>query len=832
MIRLLFRVAPRIGDWRLDPSSDRSKTVGLQPLSSLRAFSPRVVVSGGWLRPRLDDHGGMTALLDDSTVSVAATAPISPSAVRRCAVGPAAAVVRRSWPPADHLARVVESVVLGRRGRDDHVGQRPIGTLFAELRQRRRGARPVLPRHALLDRGVRRVRALDPAPSALAVGVAGRRNRGAGRPARRSPLRNPGGSRLRGASAHHFLATEARSYAIGTAIAVWITVYFVGLLRRRESRLRPWLVLGADRRAGELPVPVPGAARGRLGAVDHRLVVGIVGIWALRWRWAQLARVTAVVAAPIALLAYSERHQVAFLAKRGYAHPGERARRRSGSAARRGGIGSRSSAGRSSCSASAIVIARTVRRSPDRRAREPQLRSRGAAARSRLARASRPRCCWSATTVSPMYNIRYLSFCTPAAALLIAFGVVAAGRLAPAPCCASRRAARRRARGDPALAARRASLTVALVLLAALPSPCFRATWLSADRSPKNGGSDWRQTAEYVAGASPAGRRRRLRPDHEAVAATRARLPDCIRSSSPAVTVPEVLTPYYRRAAHLGPDGARSRRSAPSWHRRRVGVGRRTAHRNGVPEDIEDLTDARLSRVVSTHLVHRLVVYQLQKESAVSESIVVVLPTYNERENLEGMVRRLRAQRAGCRPPDRRRRVARRHGRARAGAGGIRLRRSTCCSGRPKQGLGAAYLAGFAWALERGAEVIVECDADGSHQPEELPRLLAALPGHDLVVGSRWVRGGRIVNWPLSRRAAVARRQPVRAHAAAAARAGRDRRVPGLPCRRAARHRTRAGRQPGLLLSDRDAVARRTRGTAGRRGADHLRRARARASRR
>ena len=134
-----------------------------------------------------------------------------------------------------------------------------------------------------------------------------------------------------------------------------------------------------------------------------------------------------------------------------------------------------------------------------------------------------------------------------------------------------------------------------------------------------------------------------------------------------------------------------------------------------------------------------------------SESIVVVLPTYNERENLEGMIHRLRSSvpDAGVLivddgSPDGTGELARE-----LAASDPRvhlLQRSA------KEGLGAAYLAGFAWALDRGAEVVVECDADGSHQPEELPRLLAALPEHDVVVGSRWVRGGRVVNWPLSRR--------------------------------------------------------------------------------
>jgi dolichol-phosphate mannosyltransferase len=68
-----------------------------------------------------------------------------------------------------------------------------------------------------------------------------------------------------------------------------------------------------------------------------------------------------------------------------------------------------------------------------------------------------------------------------------------------------------------------------------------------------------------------------------------------------------------------------------------------------------------------------------------------------------------------------------------------------------KEGLGAAYLAGFSWALQQGYDVVVEMDADGSHQPEQLPRLLEALRDADLVLGSRWVEGGGTENWPKSR---------------------------------------------------------------------------------
>ncbi len=68
-----------------------------------------------------------------------------------------------------------------------------------------------------------------------------------------------------------------------------------------------------------------------------------------------------------------------------------------------------------------------------------------------------------------------------------------------------------------------------------------------------------------------------------------------------------------------------------------------------------------------------------------------------------------------------------------------------------KAGLGAAYIAGFRWGRERGYDVLVEMDADGSHQPEELPRLLAALRTADVVLGSRWIPGGEVRNWPWTR---------------------------------------------------------------------------------
>jgi len=70
-----------------------------------------------------------------------------------------------------------------------------------------------------------------------------------------------------------------------------------------------------------------------------------------------------------------------------------------------------------------------------------------------------------------------------------------------------------------------------------------------------------------------------------------------------------------------------------------------------------------------------------------------------------------------------------------------------------KQGLGVAYLAGFRWGLDAGYDVLVEMDADGSHRAVDLPRLLSALDHADCVIGSRWVPGGQVVNWPRSREA-------------------------------------------------------------------------------
>ena len=132
--------------------------------------------------------------------------------------------------------------------------------------------------------------------------------------------------------------------------------------------------------------------------------------------------------------------------------------------------------------------------------------------------------------------------------------------------------------------------------------------------------------------------------------------------------------------------------------------------------------------------------------------IVVLIPTYNERENISPIVSRLRAAVPEAdvlilddNSPDGTGVVA--DGLA-AADGQVRVLHR-----KNKEGLGAAYLAGFAWALERGYDVLVEMDADGSHQPEQLPSLLMALADADVVLGSRWAPGGSVVNWPIHRKA-------------------------------------------------------------------------------
>jgi len=130
--------------------------------------------------------------------------------------------------------------------------------------------------------------------------------------------------------------------------------------------------------------------------------------------------------------------------------------------------------------------------------------------------------------------------------------------------------------------------------------------------------------------------------------------------------------------------------------------------------------------------------------------VLVVIPTYNERDNIGTIVKRLHAALPEVHAlvvddgsPDGTGQVA---DEMAAADERVHVLHRT-----EKAGLGAAYVAGFGWGLERGYEFLVEMDADGSHAPEDLPRMLDAAAGADLVIGSRYVTGGSVVNWPKSR---------------------------------------------------------------------------------
>jgi dolichol-phosphate mannosyltransferase len=133
------------------------------------------------------------------------------------------------------------------------------------------------------------------------------------------------------------------------------------------------------------------------------------------------------------------------------------------------------------------------------------------------------------------------------------------------------------------------------------------------------------------------------------------------------------------------------------------------------------------------------------------DRVLVIIPTYNEHENLPLIVERVRTQTPQVDilivddgSPD--------------GTGQLADEMATLddhvkvLHRSDKQGLGAAYLHAFRWGLDAGYDVLVEMDADGSHQPEQLTALLEGIAGGaDLVLGSRWVPGGEVQNWPKSR---------------------------------------------------------------------------------
>lgn len=207
-----------------------------------------------------------------------------------------------------------------------------------------------------------------------------------------------------------------------------------------------------------------------------------------------------------------------------------------------------------------------------------------------------------------------------------------------------------------------------------------------------------------------------------------------------------------------------------------------------------------------------------------SQRTLVIIPTYNERENLPLIVKRVHdacpqvhilvvddgspdgtgelADELALSDPDR-----------------VHVMHRAS-----KDGLGAAYLAGFAWGLGRGYTVLVEMDADGSHAPEQLHRLLDAVDaGADLVIGSRYVPGGTIRNWP-RRRYALSKTANTYARVllgvdihdiTAGYRAYR---------REVLEDRPGGGRFEGVLLPDRPDLADHQQRLRRRRGADHVQR--------
>lgn len=130
--------------------------------------------------------------------------------------------------------------------------------------------------------------------------------------------------------------------------------------------------------------------------------------------------------------------------------------------------------------------------------------------------------------------------------------------------------------------------------------------------------------------------------------------------------------------------------------------------------------------------------------------VLVIVPTYNELENIKLITAGIRSAApevdiliADDNSPDGTGRVA---DELASHDSQIKvLHRSA------KNGLGAAYLDAFAWAKNNNYDVVVEMDADGSHRPQDLVAMLIALNNADVVLGSRWVRGGKVVNWPIHR---------------------------------------------------------------------------------
>src|SRR5437773_3855653 len=145
-----------------------------------------------------------------------------------------------------------------------------------------------------------------------------------------------------------------------------------------------------------------------------------------------------------------------------------------------------------------------------------------------------------------------------------------------------------------------------------------------------------------------------------------------------------------------------------------------------------------------------LAYFSLATCARMSQKTLVIVPTYNERDNLPSLAKKVMAQPAVVEmlvvddnSPD--------------GTGKLADEIATktpllhVLHRQEKNGLGRAYLAGFKWALKRDYEFIFEMDGDFSHNPDDIPAFLQAAQGADLVLGSRYNNGIRVINWPLKR---------------------------------------------------------------------------------
>ena len=131
-------------------------------------------------------------------------------------------------------------------------------------------------------------------------------------------------------------------------------------------------------------------------------------------------------------------------------------------------------------------------------------------------------------------------------------------------------------------------------------------------------------------------------------------------------------------------------------------------------------------------------------------NVLLVIPTYNESENIDRLLNKIRSQPQKLDllfiddgSPDGTADIIRNH---------IKNDPSIHLQTRPgKMGLGSAYVMGFKYALELGYDFVMEMDADLSHDPESIPRFFQAIEDADLVLGSRYISGVNVVNWPLKR---------------------------------------------------------------------------------